>query len=302
MKLHDVAVIAGLLFSGAASAATEFQDQVPMELIRLNPFYKYYQTLPNGFPLVPLPANPGLSVVGSVSTGSSTQTVLRSVRPQAESRAMLAAAYAAQGWIDFVETQDRLYLCHDTAGFVDFRFVDSARGEHRIYASQSWFVRELPLDFTCAEYIERINTGNLGDPVLRFVMQQTPELDVPEGYSKPFGGSSSNAGSGNWPWFEMNNDDIITEARDVDADELHEHFAAQLRAQGWTNDSSDAGAFSATSVWRKTAPLPAVGNSAARDIGFTLMFMLLHVGDGEWQMTARTRVNLSLAELGLTNL
>jgi hypothetical protein len=303
MRLRDIAVIAGLIFAGvatdAAYSAQEFKGQVPIELIGLSPGVKYYQTLPDAFPLVPLPNNSGLSLVGSVSQGLIEQTLIRSARPSAESRPMLLTAYGARGWINLVDRPAQLYLCHDQTGILELRFFDREAGEHRIQAVRNLSQTRLPLNFTCAEYLERMRNGNVGNPVLRFVTQQAPRLEVPAGYDYPFGGSNTNIGNGNYPWFEITNDRIITKARNISPDALHEQFAAQLRNLGWSSDSSDAGDFSASSVWRKRAQMPAEGSSAARDIDFTLMFTLLHVGDGTWQMTLRTRVNISLDELGI---
>lgn len=119
---------------------------------------------------------------------------------------------------------------------------------------------------TCAE---RASSSNFLSALMQQMETLMPVLEVPAqatpGTNRLMQGSSNFGGSANGFNANLTREGII-EVAGSSAAALYVHFAAQLLAQGWDQDSGNPGSTSATSVWLHpdgAAALGSLGNRTA---------------------------------------
>jgi len=185
-------------------------------------------------------------------------------------REQLLAALTTQGWVNLsspfgISGLSMLRLCHDQHGDMTVNATPATDGS-RLQVTRTI----LPAQFTrpsCAEQqADSVRTAEL----YGFYNSLLPVLELPPGTvnAPPSGffnrGSSSSFSSN---YLEIVRDNTI-KVPDTNAGEIFAGFAAQMRAQGWEADSSDAGEISASSVWTREVTPP--GATAAMQLFATL--------------------------------
>jgi hypothetical protein len=284
-------LVTGLTFSAVLNAATEFENgMVPIELARDgNAGGNFYSSLPDNFPLVALPTDTGLSVIGSVVRGSSQFVLLRNARSGAEARETLVAAYTAAGWINLAGAP-RATLCHDQHGIMEINTSDAVPGENRVYVYRSLYpVSGLGVSLNCAQLLANSQSGE-PTAILNFIRGLLPVFELPEGtvglpnvfpveyisggFGFPVGPASSFAAHQNY----------FIEIPDITMPELHEHFMQQLEEQGWAVDSNGIGEFSASSIGFNIAQSPATATNPAVELKLTGFMTLLNIEDDRYRV------------------
>jgi hypothetical protein len=248
----------------ASQAATEFTDNVvPLELVReFNPG-NYYSSLPDDFPVRDLQLGLGLRVIGSIVRGQSSQDVLLRTTSSADTaKSSLIDQLASSGWLLVSENTQYSTLCHDEHGSIRLRTADFAPGDNRVYASLSRTPQGYPFAQTCAQMQATAN-----DPLGRYgpLYDLMPVLEVPETATTPdlsaggisaFGifrsGGFGISGNGSFEFDRSGN----VAVPDFSAALLYEHFAVQMREQGWTEDSGATGTRSASATWFREVAAP----------------------------------------------
>lgn len=247
--------------------AQPFEQDIPLDLARvlISPGrvdnITFHQGFPPEFPDIELPS--GVSVMGSMGQRNADRVVLHA-RPEAgQQREALLASMETQGYQMLTrppqQDPDRrgfvspevippsmpVQLCHDDHGTIMVQVV-SGTAEPLLLMTGTGSPQQMQM--SCEQQAARMELMGRPGPGGGGLQRYMPRLELPPGASdrrpsirgwSPFGMS----GSGN----------SVRTSADVTSDwapdRLHEHFAAQLREQGWTVDAEGAGSQSASSGW-----------------------------------------------------
>lgn len=277
-----------------AVQAQPFEESIPLDLARalISPGsvdnISFYQGFPPDFPDIELPA--GISVMGSMGQHNAERVVLYATPDAGQQREALVASMEEQGYRmltrppqqdpdqrgfvapDVIPPGMPVQLCHDDHGTMMIQVV-SGSAEPLLVMMGMGSPRQMQMNCEQQEArMELMGRQGPGAGPQRYM----PRLELPSGATgrsaalrafSPFGSGMS--GSGN----------TVRTSTDVSVDwppeRLHEHFAAQLREQGWTVDSEGLGTFSASSGWR----------GEEDDESLLGALQVLSSGDGQYQVT-----------------
>jgi|GEM_PF-1336932 len=301
IKIGSCLLLLGV--SNQLFGATEYEDSVPLELVRvllgnptLNGEVRVYSDVLDQFPT--LDYSDQFEVMGSVDHGYSQRVVLKTGLESETATASLQDDLERQGFIPFVQPYDvelnrgfvvqqqvqrPTQMCRDDVGNMsisvsqmddDTIFV-LAVSQLNNMQSQSC---EQKLEEQNQNYVMMQNMRNRGRPNLR---QYLPRMVVPTTdfrQRRVFGGGGSSSSSGNTleTEYELNIDWSISE--------VYQHFADQISEQGWDLDSETIGEITANADWI-SSPEPSidlVGNLnilRAGEGSYQLKFRLVSVGD-----------------------
>lgn len=287
--LRKIVLLGGIFASASGSAAVEFANGlIPVELARALNGGNYYRTLPDDFPVPPLPASLELEVIGSIEWGSQQQVLVRNSAPGDTVRAALQAAYASQGWLTLMNYPGALVLCHDQHGTLQISSDDSIAGALRTKVARIQYPLSYPLEQSCADQLENIQSGGTSG-ITGFFQKLLPVLEVPDSaVSNPLPGlgiralSTSLAGAN----AEVTQEGSIQLA-DFSAAQLQQYFAPQLQEQGWLQDSAATGVRSASSVWFKMAQALPVAGQTSEEQEYTLVMTLLNATEDTWRVSLK---------------
>jgi hypothetical protein len=281
MRLRHFALVLGLA-PAMLLAATEFENGlVPMDLVQQFTGGTAYRSLPDGFPVVSLPAGTDVRVVGSLKQGSTLQALLGTSQNVDTLRATLVAAYVAAGWVDFTPANTTSsILCHDEAGSLLISRAMSGFNGLRLLNYRS---SRYPGDATCAEQADpNAETWTTYFLDLMPVLTVPPQTTTPAGLISPYTSMSGSYSAGGTS-IEMERDGLI-DVPDINTAGLYSHFAARLAEQGWQNDTQDSTTVSATSVWYATVPPPDFAEADVGDTELTGVLTLLHLGEERYRV------------------
>ena len=274
--------IAGLMALGLAAAVSAAElSVVPADLAR---YFagggRMTPELPADFPALTLPE--GLSVMGAFERDRRQLVLLRSLPSGIAAQQAIVEDLVARGWVDMTDTRDRAYgfivpavnpvpasLCHDELGNLQVSGEDGV--ENRVYLTRTGDARG-PDELGCAELLAARLEGRppfprrepdtnpfrflptLAPPGLERPAEEqplnTPVIGIrgvpPNAPGAPYGVMRSRLSFRDASSFES---EMLAYAPDYNPGELDEHYAAQLREQGWTRDSGWGGEAQAISNW-----------------------------------------------------
>lgn len=281
----------------SAFADTEFEDSVPLELVKAlmgNTPYgepRIFSDLSSDFPSVDIPDD--LVLMGSIERGFGVAAVFRTELSVNQTESILRDAFIDTGYIEFelpsmgglengfvsafVNAPLRYTrFCHDSFGFLTTSFSPSE--QQRVVTLSS----NPPNDNrSCADQLAE-QQQQMGRRVggLAGLQQHLPRMELPATEvrrSGPFLGAGGMSGSSNSIEVKANiNVDMSVEA-------MFEHFVGQIQEQGWTADTQNIGASSAIGIWT-SSPVPGtdlIGTLTILKTGdesFELKFQLISTG------------------------
>ena len=284
-----------VLFLPSALADTEFEDSVPLELVKAligNTPYgesRIFSDLSSEFPRVDIPD--ALELMGSIERGfgvaavfstelsaSATESALHDAFIQSEYMEfeVLAMEGLQNGFVSPLGNRPIRYsrYCHDSFGFLSHTY--SPKDQKGIVTVSANFAND---NRSCADQLaEQQQAMERRSPNGLSHYLPTMELPVTEApRSRPFLGSGGWSGSSN---------SIETDASvriDWSIEEVFSHFTRQIEAQQWSSDSQNIGASSAIGIWVRS---PEVGVDLigtltilkAGDESFELKFQLSSIG------------------------
>ncbi len=282
-----------------ATADTEFEDLVPLELVqallgRYGPDgpVPVYSDIADSFPDFDLPA--GFEVMGSTERANSITVILTSELSPDEITTRLGGVFTAEDFsefnVDFPEPEQNGFIspnqvirypsaryCHDSLGFVSFRTEEV--NDRQLITLSSNMAND---PRRCAAQLEeqQQHMSMRGMSMGQNLRSYIPRMEMPETeqrqYSPLFGiggGSRSNSEA------ESNANLSI----DWPIDEVYAHFKAQIEEQGWQLDSENIGNATVNASWTR-APEPGmnlIGSLsilASGDDLYELKFHLLATG------------------------
>jgi hypothetical protein len=256
-----------LLITGTPFAATEFDGDVPVEIVRQMVSGDIYADLPEDFPELEIPAD--LVVSGSVRSDYSSLAIFTTTLSAGDGSMALASSLNRAGWLQLpqieyqppqngfirpdAELQDfsrNLDYCHDQYGTLSINPGNENNGTTSISARLNNIALRQP-GFSCQQQIEQRNFSaerRGGFPFFNPNSQYIPRLVLPEEGNQPSpmiarvvdGAFSSSGGE-----TETN----AALRGEWNPGELLEHFTGQLEVQGWVLDSDWSGEFTAGSNW-----------------------------------------------------
>lgn len=273
MKLsHAVpANFALFLLSSALPAATEFEDSVPLDLVKIlvgnsrvmgEPLL--YADIMDDFPPLELPED--FTVLGSLDRGYNQTVVLSTTLDELAASTALESVFVAAGWQEISQfnpgmqqengfispnpTVEFLQYCHDQYGNVGV--TTTVSGAVRQVSLSHTDQRALGnMESSCEDQIAQMQ-GRFR-PRQAAIAQYMPRLELPPRPANSvsigvglFTGGSGGSGSGN---------DFETRsqlASDLDLAGVFAHFAVQVVAQGWDADAESVGEAFATGSWTRT--------------------------------------------------
>lgn len=271
-----VAQVAPLLLALAAAplpAATEFEDSVPVELAKLflgNPGIgeaTLYRDVMDDFPPFTVPA--AFEVLGSLDQVYLQRVILRTDLDADAATAALTAAFTANGWqlidlanfgagqrggfVSAAQPQLPVQICHDDYGMLQVQVSTSADGKfvnlNRSRAGMMGGSGNVDASMSPCDPARFGMMGPMGPGARGGVIAHMPTLVVPEAGDALRSMPSIRGGGGGSPndW-----ESSTPLASELSLQQLYEHFAPQLIAQGWALDSVGTGSFLATGSFTKT--------------------------------------------------
>ncbi|MGV3590926.1 MAG: hypothetical protein ACO1PZ_04500 [Gammaproteobacteria bacterium] len=256
-----LALFAAAQFASSAFAATEFDGDVPAEVVQqvvgamFGGQLRLYSDLPEGFPAFEMPRD--MTLLASVDQGYSQRVILKTRFDQQAATALAYGALLDAGWelvsmpgmqppqtgfINPYQPVPPTQLCHDDHGMIQ---VSAQMGSGATYVN---LVRNIPPPGMPAPDCNPQPPAV--DPQMpeayRFLQEQMPRLELPNGGGMTSsGGYGGGSGPNDWetraqlngPW---------------DIARAFAYFTEQIAAQGWTEDVSVVGANMATGSWTKS--------------------------------------------------
>lgn len=248
-------------------ADTEFQDRVPLDLVKAvlgNTSFgepRLFSDLSSAFPAIALPAQ--LEIMGSIDRGYGTAAVFSTGLSSDETDTALAASYLAAGYIEFdvpgsrdlgngfvrtsaIPVQRSTRFCHDSLGFLSHSYAPRTQGGI-VTISSNWSNDNR----SCVDQLQEqtLAMSRMNGPQ-RGLHQYLPRMELPETQTQRIarvGWSNSNQG-------------LESEAPlniDWEIDAVFNHISEQISDQDWTIDSENIGTSSATGNWTRS-PEPGV--------------------------------------------
>lgn len=260
------------LISVTAMAATEFDGDVPADIVRQMVSGEIYTDLPDDFPELDLPSQ--LAVSGSVRNEYSTQAIFTTTLSPEDGSMAIASSLNNAGWLQLpaVEYQppqngfinpnaqssritSNLDYCHDRYGMFSILPGSVNNGVTSISARVNNMVLRQP-GFSCQQQVEQRNFSaerRGGFPFFNANSQYMPRLVLPEEQSPSrFPVMADRIGSSSSGGETETNGMLQSELAPA---EVNQHFSEQLIAQGWVLDAEWAGEFTAGGNWTY-APQP----------------------------------------------
>ena len=259
MRLQPIcsALLLSALFPCSAFAASEYQESIPIELVRAllgggNTEATIYSEIPDGFPEFTLPD--GARVLGALERGPSLQLVLATEQSAARQRQLLIRDFEEQGYTTItrevpMQPQRRgfvapfsvpdgmpVQLCHEQHGMLIIS-INGRGNDQGLTLQASTAPNQVPCD-------AMMGAGGAQRGFAAINLQQhMPMLAVPGqatiSNERRMAFVSSNAGT--------QSDMRIT--LDWPVEQLQQHMAEQLLEQDWVQDSAAVGDISAISGW-----------------------------------------------------
>jgi hypothetical protein len=266
-----------LALSPAVFAATEFTDSVPLKLAQTllrSPFggqTHLYEDLPDNFPQLNLPTE--FTLLGSVDQGITQTVVFELPEGFTDAQSIMERTLEDAGWkalpaftsgnrnTGFVSAQQPTLpsrYCHDDAtGSMNVSEASQDGTTLLLLSRQLTGALMGRMNPSCAEQIEQgqfsqggFTARGIGPDSV--VSSYLPRLEMPEPSNQalsPMTSFMGGGGGGSMNDWETQNRIVI----DWSLQQMFDHFAPQLEAQGWARENSGAGSFLATSTWTKSA-------------------------------------------------
>lgn len=281
----------------SAFADTEFEDSVPLELVKAlmgNTPYgepRIFSDLSSNFPSIDIPDD--LELMGSIDRGSGVAAVFRTELSANQTESLLRDAFIQAEYLEFdlpnmaglqngfvsafVNAPLRYNrFCHDSFGFLTTSLSpNDQRAVVTLSSSPSNDNR------SCADQLaeQQQQMGRRVGSQAGF-QQHLPRMELPVSEARrsgPFVGMGGMSGSSNSIEVKANvNIDLSIET-------MFTHFEAQLEEQGWAVDTQNIGTSSAIGNWTRS-PEPGtdlIGTLTVLKIGdesFELKFQLTSTG------------------------
>lgn len=273
-----IGVLMLVLGTGQIMAATEFEDNVPVELAKIflnpgnAPDVGLYTDIMDGFPPFDLPD--GFTVLGSLDQGRVQRVVLSTGMEREAAGSTLFDALAAEGWLELPQPQElaqprgfvpsggaqpngiALNLCHDEHGNLTLSVLDGEDGNivsvmrvnNRLFGG---------MQMNCEQQVQQMTQGfNPRGMMMGGVSEHMPTLRMPEresrgqvpAISRVVDGFFSSGGGGSSNDFETRGNLGI----DWEITRIYDFFAEQMVEQGWEEDSAWAGDITAGGNWTRS--------------------------------------------------
>lgn len=273
-----------------ALADTEFADSIPVETARAllaSPFgaVTFYTDIVDEFPEFEIPDE--FSVLGSVDNVMSLRAVFETRLDEQAATGLAISALLDEGWqrlpapvspiprVGFVSASD-IYrdvtrLCHDGHGNISVYYTGGEDANLvRLELSGRSFGRQRTCEIQISESNQSMTMmqARLGQGIRQYM----PRLEIPAQQRRPgwvpfVGGGSSSSNS--------SAEAETTIATDLSMDELFQHFAAQMTAQGWVLDTRNTGSVTATGNWTR---------SPATDLDLISTLTIIASGDSAYDL------------------
>ena len=282
-----------LLISVNSHAATEFEGDIPSDLVKIfmsnsgMPSVTLYSDLSDAFSY--LTVTDEFEVLGSVETGYSDNTYLKTDLPFDQAKAVLFDPLMADGWIEIVSYMQFVpetgfvnnnlpetttnQICHDDFGNMTIRFssLEDANLVTLLISNQMMMGGGVPT--TCAQQNEQQSMAfNRGMGMNAGVRQYMPTLEIPEEADIVFPAFGGFSGSNN------DAESKTTIPIDWAISEVYSHFAEQLEAQGWNLDSDWEGSIFYGGNWTK---------SPEENVNIIGILSILNLAEDSYQMSFR---------------
>lgn len=271
-------------------AATEFDRDIPRELLRyFSGGGTIYSDLLDNFPPFIMPD--GLRLMGSQDSMGNQKVLIRTSRGGGESQAALVDEFLSQGWqilpgvnasrdwgFIIVAKPGQIVpitICHNDYGNLEIRARDFDGPANRVYVRRYNYIQVNESNDCELQRERRLYTGIGPPPGLRppVLFMYLPQLVLPEEFNIPpisrfvdavfFGGSNSIMR------------DLTLNSDDWTAEEFYNHFASQLTAQSWAQQSASFNSLEATGDWAL---------EAENDLSLVGIFKVEEVEEGEFYL------------------
>lgn len=267
MIRNILVLIFAITFLSSALADTEFEDSVPLELVKAllgnAPFgeSRIFSDLSSDFPSIDIPDD--LVLMGSLERGYGVAAVFSTDLTGSQTDSALDAAFIQSGYVRFdtlgMERPQTGFVssalntpriatryCHDAFGFLSIQY--SEKEQNGIVTLSSNYGNDIR---SCAAQLaeqqqalgRRMGGSHVG------LQQYFPRMELPEEVTQrrgPFLGMGGWSGSSN----SMETKAGLNVGWDIE--EVFEHFMAQIDAQEWAIDSQNIGTSSAIGVWTRS--------------------------------------------------
>lgn len=247
-------------------AATEFEDSVPLELVKAllgtTPYgeARIFSDLSADFPSIAIPDD--LVLMGSIDRGYGVAAVFSTELNASQTESTLEDAFMQAGYVQFelpgMDNPQRGFVsplatmplrnkryCHDASGFLTINYSPGDR--HGVVTLSSNF----PSDSrSCADQLaEQQQAMSRRGGRQNGLSLYLPRMELPATDPRmvtPFRGLGGWSGSTN---------SIETDASlsiDWDIADVFTHFVEQIEAQDWAIDSRNTGTSSAIGIWTRS--------------------------------------------------
>lgn len=289
-------MILALMQAGLTQAATEFEDNVPEELVRvlLNSGFAQdvglYQDIMADFPAFVLPDS--FTVLGSLDQGFVQRVILETENNREQAGIAIFDALSANGWLELPQP-DMLQstrgfvpsgrntptftrsLCHDDLGNINVS-VQEKDDRNLVSLTRTNMAMINGIQPNCRDQVEqRTQGGMLGmGRMTGGVMAHLPTLEMPESEGvnmAPIG--LMQGGGSNSDWETRSNINI-----DWEIAALLEFFVDQIEEQGWIPDSGWSGSIAAGGNWTKTPE---------DNLDLVTMLSIVKTNDGIYELRLR---------------
>lgn len=258
--------IFAITFVSTALADTEFEDSVPLELVKAlignTPFgeSRIFSDLSSDFPSIDIPDD--LILMGSIERGYGVAAVFSTDLSASQTDSALDVAFIQSGYVQFetpgMEGPQTGFVssmvnapriakryCHDAFGFLTTQY--SEKEQNGIVTLSSNYPND---NRSCAAQLgeQQQAMGRRGGSQIG-LQQYFPRMELPEEVAQrraPF------FGLGGWSGSSSSMETKAGLNIDWDIEEVFEHFMAQIDAQQWAIDSQNIGTSSAIGVWTRS--------------------------------------------------
>jgi len=291
-------ILAACIAASVQAQPRSFEDNIPLELATVLvsqgqvDSVGFYRGVPPDFPDIALPR--GVSVLGSMTQRNGHRVVLRAPPDAGQQREALVRAMEASGYRMLTRPPQTdpdqrgfvapavippgmpVQLCHDDRGNMTVRVVSGGVEPMLVLMGSPLPVQQARM--SCDQQEARMD--RMGGPgrASRGAQQYMPRLELPPD-------ATSRAAAAFSPFRGISGSlDNARTSTDVSIEwepgRLHEHFAGQLREQGWAVDSEASGTRSAISGW--------VGEEEGQSLLGSLQ--ILASGEDQYQVTFQLNV------------
>lgn len=248
-------------------AATEFEGDVPADLVSQMVGGSIYSDLPDEFPDISLP--PEINLRASIVNDFSTHVIFSADSGFDEGARLLADSFMDAGWVmlptieyqqpenGFIRANTPLPpfsnndYCHDRFGTLRITPENGNPTGSTINARLSQMAQRQP-GFSCQQQIDQREMSADRQDMRMFRQQNReylPRLELPEDNARPITRMPFSISDAS---YSSSGGEIETEIQwqgDLNISELNTYFAEQLQAQDWQPDASWVGGRSAGGNW-----------------------------------------------------